>query len=223
MLCVQSKCDGGKMVTEFIIIRHGESVANLSKIYAGHTDFELSDKGRTQAKSAADYFKDESISAIYSSDLKRAYGTALPHAELHSLPVIPTQDLREVNIGEWEGVPLDEVKLRWPYEFDYEWKQLYGSMTPPGGEPVYDAGKRMYTKLIEIANKEDGKVLIVSHGGVIRALWCYAQDVEPSEWASFVPFPSNASASIMKFDGEKLIPVKYSFDDYIAEKTYVVS
>lgn len=209
------------MVTEFIIIRHGESLANANKIYAGQTDMDLTDFGRDQARAAAQYFKDEEITAIYSSDLKRAYNTALAHSELHSLPVIKCENLREVHVGEWEGVYLDEVRARWPYEFDVLWKQKFGSMTPPGGESVFIAGKRMYEELLSIAKKENGKVLITSHAAIIRAFWCYMQGVEPESWAEFAPFPSNASASFVGFDGEKFIPLRYSFDEYLEYKTYV--
>ena len=72
---------GGTILeTKIILIRHGQSLGNAQKIYLGHTDLDLSDVGREQAHAAAEYFKDEEISAIYSSDLLRAYNTALAHA-----------------------------------------------------------------------------------------------------------------------------------------------
>ena len=209
------------MVTEFIIIRHGESLANLNKIYAGHTDFELSELGFKQAEAAAEYFKDTKVSAIYSSDLKRAYSTALAHAKAHSLPVNKTTDLREVYMGKWENLPITEMIEKWEYEFNVEWKQRFGDTCPPDGEPVLHAGKRMHDKLIEIANKENGTVIITAHAAVIRAFWCYFQGVEPKKWAEFAPFPSNASASTISFDGKKFTPIRYSFDEYLPNKTYV--
>ena len=207
--------------TKIILIRHGESLANAQRVYLGHTDWDLSEKGKAQAEVAAEYFKDEKITAIYSSDLKRAYNTALAHSELHSLPVIKCEALREVHVGEWEGVHLDEVRARWPYEFDVQWKQEFGSMSPPGGESVFLAGKRMYEALLSIAKKENGKVLIASHAAIIRAFWCYMQGAVPNKWAEFAPFPSNASASFVGFDGEKFIPLRYSFDEYLEYKSYV--
>ena len=210
------------METKIILIRHGQSLGNAKKLYLGHTDLDLSDVGREQAHAAAEYFKDEEISAIYSSDLLRAYNTALAHAELRSIEVIGSTELREVYIGEWEGKLIEEIRERWPYEFDVEWRDQFGSMTPPGGEPVYEAGKRMYNKLLSIAKETDGKVLVAAHAAVIRAFWCYMNGVEPSEWAAFVPFPSNASATFVGFDGEKLIPIRYSFDDYLeGNKTFI--
>jgi broad specificity phosphatase PhoE len=210
---------GVALETKFILIRHGQSLGNAAKIYLGHTDLDLSELGKSQAKFAAEYFKGEKISAIYSSDLLRAYNTALPHGELHNIDVIKSKELREVHVGEWEGLSVDEIRKRWPHEFDVLWHGQFGSMCPPGGEPVFLAGKRMYDKLLSIAKETDGVVLITSHAAIIRAFWCYAHGVEPSKWASFVPFPSNASASFVGFDGERLVPLTYSFDDYLSEKT----
>ena len=211
------------METKFIIIRHGQSLGNAMNTYLGHTDLDLSELGKAQANAAAEYFKDEQISAIYSSDLLRAYNTAVPHAKLHSLQVNKSRELREVNIGLWEGKLVSEIKEKWHDEFEIEWKTKFGSMTPPSGEPVYSAGKRMYEALLDIAKKEEGKILITAHAAVIRAFWCYAQGVEAEKWASFVPFPSNASASFVGFDGEKLVPISYSFDEYLKDnKTLLV-
>jgi broad specificity phosphatase PhoE len=205
------------MDTKFILIRHGESQANALKTYAGHSDFDLSELGRAQARVSAEFFKDEDISAIYASDLKRAFNTALAHAELHSMEVIPTKEFREINVGAWEATPIAEIRAKWPKEFDIDWKTTFGDMTPPGGEPVYEAGKRMYNKLLAIAKERDGKILVAAHAAVIRAFWCYMQGVEPSKWAAFVPFATNASATFVGFDGERLYPIKYSFDDYLAD------
>ena len=69
------------MQTKVVIIRHGQSIANAQGICLGHTDWDLTDLGREQARIAAEHLKNEKIDAIYSSDLIRAYNTALPHAE----------------------------------------------------------------------------------------------------------------------------------------------
>ena len=208
--------------TKIILIRHGESLGNANKLYLGHTDLDLSERGKEQALEAAEYFKEREISAVYSSDLLRAYNTALPHAELRGLKVIKSVELREVHVGKWEGMPVAEVRRIWPHEFDVEWREKFGSMSPPGGESVFLAGRRMYDKLLSIAKSEEGTVLVASHGAVIRAFWCYANGVEPCKWAPYVPFPSNASASFVGFDGEKLIPLEFSFDAYISNKTFIV-
>ena len=205
------------METKLILIRHGESLGNATRTYLGHTDLDLSDKGREQAQCAADYFKDTEIEAIYSSDLKRAFNTAVPHGKYHNLEIIATKDLREVNVGEWEGKKIDYIIEKWPQEFCIDWRQIFGISTPPGGEAVVDAAKRMYGKLLSIAKAHKGVVLVTAHAAIIRAFWCYAQGIEPSKWGESYPFPTNASASFVGFDGEKLIPLRFSFDEYISD------
>ena len=203
------------MEVKFILIRHGESLGNAQKLYLGHTDLDLSEKGREQARAAAEYFKNEDICAIYSSDLKRAYNTGLAHAKLRGMSVIPSTELREVHVGLWEGKHIEYIREKWAYEFDVAWKERFGDMAPPEGESVYSAAKRMYDKLISIAKETNGKVIVTAHAAVIRALWCYINGAEPSQWASFAPFPTNASATFVGYDGEKLIPIRYSFDEYL--------
>ena len=200
---------------KIILIRHGQSLGNAKKIYLGHTDLDLSDFGRRQASVAAEYFKNEKISAIYSSDLLRAYNTAVPFSENYGLAINKTEGLREVYLGKWEGLVISEILDKWKDEFVLEWSGKFGSMAPPDGESVFEAGKRVYDELLSIAKANEGKILATLHAAAIRAFWGYANAVEPSKWAKFVPFPTNASASFVGFDGEKLIPIRYSFDDYL--------
>ena len=206
------------MEEKIILIRHGESIGNLKRIYLGHTDWGLSDVGREQAELAAKYFRDEKISAIYSSDLRRAYDTALPHARYHSLPIIPSEQLREIYMGLWEGMPIDTIRERWQDKFDIEWRQKFGECTPPGGEKVTDAAKRIYNKLLSIAREHEGKILVTTHAALIRALWGYVNGLMPCDWGESYFFPTNASASLLGYDGERLIPIRYSFDDYLCTK-----
>jgi broad specificity phosphatase PhoE len=201
--------------TKFIIIRHGQSLGNEKRIYLGHTDLDLSELGKKQAEIAAEYFKDEDISAIYSSDLLRAYNTAVPHSVRHNIPIVKSEKLREINIGSWEGKKIEDIRASWPVEFDVGWSKIFGSFTAPNGEPVYEAGKRMYNELLSIAKSVEGKIIVTAHAAVIRAFWCYMLGVEPVLWAEYVPFPTNASASFVGFDGERLIADVYSFDDYL--------
>ena len=97
-------------MTRLIITRHGQSIANAECRFAGHSDFDLSPIGHTQAALAAEYIsKTFKIDCIYSSDLLRAYNTALPTAKALGLEVIKTQELREIYVGKWEGHTTDEI------------------------------------------------------------------------------------------------------------------
>ena len=79
--------------TEIVIIRHGESLANKERIMIGQSDYDLSDRGREQAAATAEFLKNEHFDAIYSSDLCRAYNTALPNAKLRGLEIITDEGL----------------------------------------------------------------------------------------------------------------------------------
>ena len=206
------------MEEKIILIRHGQSIGNLKRIYLGHTDLGLSELGEEQAEKAARYFKNEKFSAIYSSDLKRAYNTAVPHTKYHDLKIIPSEDLREIYMGLWEKTPIDTIRERWREKFDIEWRLKFGECTPPEGEKVTDAAKRIYDKLLSIAKAHDGKILVTTHAALIRALWGYISGLKPCDWGEAYFFPTNASASYVGFDGERLIPIKFSFDDYLSEK-----
>jgi broad specificity phosphatase PhoE len=200
---------------KFILIRHGESLGNLKRIYLGHTDWDLSDSGKKQAQICAQYFKDADISAIYSSDLLRAYNTAVPHSLIHGLKIIPSEQLREVRVGAWEGKEISYISENWYKEFEIIWRGEFGTSTPPDGEAVIAAAKRFKAKLLAIAKEQSGTVLITAHAAVIRAFWCYISGIEPRLWGSFVPFPTNTSATFIGLDGENLVPIRYSFDDYL--------
>ncbi len=201
--------------TEIILIRHGESLANAQRIYLGQTDWDLSERGREQARVAAEHLRDKHIDVIYSSDLIRAYNTALPHAELRGLSVIKSRQLREMHIGDWEGRKIDELEKLWPEKFCVDWLQNFGCCTVPGGESVPALAERIYAELMRIGRENAGKtVLIACHAAAIRAFWGKVTETPAERVAAEIPFPANASCTTVIFDGERLIPVKYSDDSY---------
>lgn len=212
------------MKTTIYIVRHGQSIGNEMGLYLGRTDMDLTDKGRQQAQYAADYLKDIEFDAIYSSPLMRAHNTALPHAKLRGMEVIDRDDLMEIFIGDWEGIPTDTLKIKYHDEFFNGWTDNYFSFTCPGGESVPECGKRFRGELERIAKDHVGKnVLVVAHGGVIRAFWGSMMNLDPSVAAKQIPFPSNASYSIVTYDDGAFLPVIYSCDDHIPpeEKTFI--
>ena len=202
--------------TKILIIRHGQSLANLNKQYIGHMDLGLSEEGVRQANFAAEYHRNTKIDAIYSSDLKRAHDTALPHSKIHNIPIIDDVELRELMLGKWEGMKIADIKSEFAEEFEIGWKQRFGDFVIPGGEVVLEGGKRFYNAVCRIAKENMGKtVLITAHAAVVRAFWGIVIGADPQNMAKQVEFPTNASTSTLEFDGERLIPIEYSFDAYI--------
>ena len=208
-------------MTKLIIVRHGESEANELGVIAGWTDYKLTALGLEQAIQTADYLANEKIDVVCSSDLCRAFETAKPHAEKRGLTVNAYPELRETYCGEWEGITFAELNGRDPAEYEH-FKKTQLVYTIPGGENIWESGERFYQKVFEIARENDGKtVLIAAHGAVIRTFWAIISGTPKEEATAKHDYASNASYSIVHFDGEKLIPVEYSHDSHLTIATHL--
>ena len=198
------------MKTRLIFVRHGYSVSNEGKFFAGHTDVDLTERGYKQAALTAEYLRNEKIDAVYSSDLKRAYNTALPIAKMHSLTVIKDERLREIYAGEWEGLSFEE--LRKSYGEDYSvWLDDIGRSRCTGGESTIELLDRIFARTEDIARENEGKtVLIATHATPIRVLCTLAAGEGMAKMAE-IPFVMNAS--VTRFDYENGILTAVSVDE----------
>lgn len=204
--------------TKIYLIRHGESLGNAMVMFLGHTDLDLSELGYKQAFATAKALSDVHFDKIYSSDLIRAYNTALPHAKMRGLEVESRENLREVYVGAWEGKRCSEISEKYGNLYHIDWHDKYGTFVFPEGDSVIDAGKRFYNEVLSIAKENIGKtVLIASHGAVIRSSWAMIASIAPEDIAQKLPFPTNASFSTLEFDGEKLVPLVYSCDAHLLD------
>lgn len=204
-------------MTKIILIRHGESLGNAVRRLLGHTDLDLSELGYMQAECTARVLADEKIDAVYSSDLLRAYNTALPHAKMRSLQVNGRRALREINIGEWEGMLVSEVKEKFGDMYDKEWLGSFGTFRFPGGESTIEAGERFYSECEQIARENEGKTLLIAaHAAVIRSFFIKVLGIAPEDAAQSLPFPTNASFSEVFFDGESFLAGRFSVDGHLA-------
>jgi broad specificity phosphatase PhoE len=150
-------------VTRILLVRHGETDWNLDRRLQGHADRPLNDTGRAQARALADELADEQLDAVYASDLARAHETAHIVAETKSLRVTALPELRERHFGTWEGLSDDEIHERFPEEI--------ANGTLGDGEPREEMNRRVLEALERIAAAHpDGTVLVVSHGGPLRAV-----------------------------------------------------
>ncbi|MBQ6892818.1 MAG: histidine phosphatase family protein, partial [Clostridia bacterium] len=137
------------------IVRHGQSMGNLKGGFAGHTDYPLSDLGHKQARITADFLKDEHIETVISSTLTRAKQTAEPIAADRGLEVIGCKEFMEMNFGDWEGKPLDEVEREYNGAVSQWKKEMYKTVCP-NGESTVDCYNRAVNALKETAAKYDG-------------------------------------------------------------------
>ena len=152
-----------------ILIRHGESEADLLDVHEGRADFELTERGHRQAEAMAKYVTEHySLTRLYASPLKRAAQTACHLSEKAGLPICFEPDLMEFNNGLLAGLSREEADLRYP-----EVKNLPIDQAVYGQESKVEFRNRAEKALNRVLAESgpDSVVAIVSHGGMINQLY----------------------------------------------------
>jgi len=155
-------------------VRHGETLWNAEGRIQGHTDVPLSERGRKQAEMVAQRLSGAHLAAVYSSDLSRASVTAEIIAARHGVAVRTTDALREAYLGEWQGLTVAEAA-----EHDADlvalWREDSVSHRPPQAERLEDLQTRAVSVVRRIIRDHPNQtVAIVSHGGPIKTIICWA-------------------------------------------------
>lgn len=175
----------------FYFIRHGETAFNQKGIIMGSIDEPLNDRGFEQARQAALILEKISFDLIVSSPRKRAHQTAQTIADHCNRSIILDMALSERNWGVAEGKPLDPTKPLFDDAF-----------TPEGAEPFKEFRARILKALkIQLETHQDKTLLIVSHGGVFKALCDGLMPHSSGSSANAVPYlchpPEDLSQSWM--------------------------
>ena len=205
-------------MVKLLIVRHGFSVTNKAKVFTGQNDVELSEEGYSQAKSVSEYiYENFKVDAIYSSDLKRAIDTVKPLAQKLGLEISKDKGIRELDVGIWQGIAIEDVKR------DYS-EELAAYRADPahhgciGGENFSDMSARAIPVFEKIAKENDGKTVVVAtHGGVIRVATCHFRGLDVDEVKN-IPICPNASLMIVNFENGVFSIEKESFNDYLEEQ-----
>lgn len=150
--------------TVLALIRHGRTRANVEMRWQGHGDWDLDDLGHRQAAAFADWYG--RFSTVYTSPLKRAASTA-GYVALNG--VVPVEDLREVAMGEWEGMTTAEISDRWPGQLERIFRDGIDLKRGGTGESWGELTARFANAVngLERANSEP--TVVVAHGGAIRS------------------------------------------------------
>lgn len=172
--------------TRIIAIRHGETDWNVNSRIQGQLDVPLNEKGQWQAQRVARALAArEPITAIYSSDLLRAWDTARAIGDATGLTPIGEPSLRERGFGEFEGNTFHELEARWP-EQTAHWRLRDPTWAPPGGESLISVRDRVVQVTGALAARHLGdQIVLVSHGGVLDALYRAAAGLDiqaPRTW-----------------------------------------
>ena len=171
--------------TRIIAVRHGETAWNVDTRIQGMLDIGLNAKGRWQADRVALALAGEPITAIYSSDLLRAWDTALSISRATGLHVRTEESLRERGFGVFEGKTFQEIGQLWPDQA-LRWRKREPEFEPEGGESLLRFRERITQSVHALAARHPGEqIVMVAHGGVLDVLYRAAtrQDIQaPRTW-----------------------------------------
>ncbi len=175
-------------VRRLVMLRHGQTEFNAGSRMQGQLDTDLTDLGRAQAVAAAEVLAKRQPLLIVSSDLRRAYDTALSLGERSGMPVRIDTRLRETHLGDWQGLTHTEVDALAPgarqaWRDDARW-------APHGGESRIDVADRSLPLIAELvvgepewgADEPDRPLVLVAHGGLIAALTAALLDLPVDTW-----------------------------------------
>jgi 2,3-bisphosphoglycerate-dependent phosphoglycerate mutase len=160
-----------------VLVRHGQSEWNLKNLFTGWKDPDLTDLGKTEAKTGGEALKDYDIKfdVAYTSVLVRAQNTLkiiLDCVGQPDLETIRDQALNERDYGDLSGLNKDDARAKWGEEQVHIWRRSY-DIPPPGGESLRDTGARVWPYYLTdilpqvLAGKN---VLVAAHGNSLRSL-----------------------------------------------------
>ena len=163
------------MSTTIVLARHGETNWNRDGRFQGQADPPLNDRGRAQARELADRLTGERFAALYSSPLRRARETADIVAHQLGLSVEPVGELQEIDVGSWSGLTRDEIASRFPAAYG-RWLEFRAGWDD--GETYEALTQRVVAAVLRLAARHpQERLLIVTHGGPIRAVLATAEGV----------------------------------------------
>jgi broad specificity phosphatase PhoE len=189
-------------VTTILLARHGESDWNLERRWQGYADRPLTERGKEQAHALAERLNDIRLDAIYSSDRERARVTAETVAARRDMEVRQLPALREVDVGSWAGLTRDEAKERYPEDFA---RWLHGHVGWRDGETYEEMSERVLAAVTGIAAEHpQGRVLVVTHAGPIRAVHAASLGMDIHEYRRLRPVEPNARLSAVCTENGRL-------------------
>lgn len=187
------------------LVRHGQTSWNEAHRFQGWNDIALDTIGMLQAKMLSDYFKQENISHIYTSDLSRALKTAQLIQQKTESPLTISKNLRELNVGNWEGLTWEEITKDLKVEDQIDEASLF-EMGRSGGETLSEFQERIidyFNKIILKHTNQD--IVIVTHGGCVRVILCYILGCDISQRNTLKI--DNGSISILEINDRKEIQI----------------
>jgi len=151
-----------------LLIRHGESEADILDVHEGRADFPLTERGRLQAEKMAECVSKEfRVQKIYASTLKRAMQTAACLSEACGISLEPEEGLMEFDNGLIAGLDRETVKRKYPF---VPFLPLHASVYEQESQMQFRFRAEVMLSRILTENGKDDTIAAVSHGGMINQL-----------------------------------------------------
>lgn len=184
------------MVTLYIT-RHGETEWNMEKRMQGWLDSNLTEEGVKNALSLGDRLKETKLAAIFSSPSGRTKNTTELIRGEREIPIIYDENLKEMNLGEWEGKTQTSIVEKYPEEYEAFWNMPH-LFSPIGGESFEETRERAFKVLNRIQKEyQTGNILIVTHAVLIKCLYSIFKN-SPIETLWDPPFIHGTSLTIVE-------------------------
>ncbi len=200
-------------MAEIILVRHGETEWNVTEVFRGRIDIELSETGVKQAELLAESLSDIKVEAIYSSPLKRALRTAEVVACYHGLSVEIVSALIDFDFGRWQGLSRQEVKDKYK-ELYAEWLENPHQVRIPDGEGLDEVRKRALGLVESVISEHEGTVILVSHRVVNKVLICALLDLDNSHFWNIRQ--DTCSITIFAYENHHYILTKHNDTSFLA-------
>lgn len=189
-------------MTKLYLTRHGQTEWNVERRMQGQMDSPLTLLGEKQTKWLGERLNDVAIDIIVCSSSLRAVRTAEIVRGGRNITIIPNDNLREINLGEWEGMLHTEVERIYPEEHRNFWHFPHRYQPVEGGETFL----QLYTRVSDevekiISNYEGENVLIVTHAVALKTLLAYFENKELKDlWTG--PFMKSTCLNLVEIEKE---------------------
>lgn len=172
------------MAGSLLLVRHASVDSANRHQYVGRTDLPLSEEGRHQAEALTEPIRRHRPTQCVCSPLRRAIETAEPIVEALGLEPRIEPDLREIDFGRWEGKTFEEICHTDSERVD-RWAEFSPDFAFPEGESIRDFLERVGHAAAKAIASPEERVLVVTHGGVIRAMICHLLGLSPKNYVLF--------------------------------------
>lgn len=165
-------------MTKLILVRHGGTDWEKEKRIRGAVDIPLNNEGTKDAQKISAELAKTKIDAVYSSYASCSFSTAGEIAKSRNLKVKKIHELKELDLGLWQGLCVTDVRKRYKKQYA-SWRNSPTSVQPPNGESAKDAFDRTISALHKIVDRhKDGNVCVVSGSMTLSIMSCYLKNVD---------------------------------------------